>query len=439
MSFRVTDFSDFKVKELTLQTRLGSFDISTVFDELNIFENMFTPCMSGNIFIRDTNDLINYIELTDTKIIISFEKSDGSPDILDFTKTFVAYKISNRTNVNMGTQTFVLHFVSEDYLKSEKKKNNFRYPGLYSNAIRRILIDDLGVSSDRIASSSGSQTTPAFLTTIGNHDIIIPNMTPFDAIEWLIKRSIPNSPDSSVPDCVFYESKNKFYFTSIGVLSQLAPIFTDGINVRPKNISQASQNDSEMLDAINFKIVQPTNIAENITNGVYAGKFFGWDSLTRLKKTTNYGFYYFWNKSKHFNRYPIIPRQSEEQLVNNYDSRVVVYPFASERRNVGYVTQNNNADATIIDNTEEYVLQRKMIMYNLMQRRVQLTMPGNFGLTVGSVVNLNFPNFVSGMNDMDSLDQSMTGKYVIIAVRHIIRFDRHETIIETATDSTDFI
>ena len=37
---------------------------------------------------------------------------------------------------------------------------------------------------------------------------------------------------------------------------------------------------------------------------------------------------------------------------------------------------------------------------------------------------------------VEGVDETLSGKYIITGVRHIIRFDKHETVIEVATDST---
>ena len=78
-----------------------------------------------------------------------------------------------------------------------------------------------------------------------------------------------------------------------------------------------------------------------------------------------------------------------------------------------------------------------------MSKRVKLTMPGNFTLTSGFNVNVEAPNFgkkEKGGGDSNE-DQSLSGKYLIIASRQIIGFDKHETIMEVASTSTnnDFI
>jgi hypothetical protein len=70
-----------------------------------------------------------------------------------------------------------------------------------------------------------------------------------------------------------------------------------------------------------------------------------------------------------------------------------------------------------------------------MQKRVELTMPGNFGFTCGTVITLDVPKF-SIKEDTKNTDDTLSGKYIILGVRHILRNNIHETILEVATDST---
>jgi hypothetical protein len=62
-------------------------------------------------------------------------------------------------------------------------------------------------------------------------------------------------------------------------------------------------------------------------------------------------------------------------------------------------------------------------------------MPGNFDLTSGKTINLHKP--ASGLKTItNDSDPQITNKYIIIAARHIIRKNMHETILEISTDST---
>jgi hypothetical protein len=35
------------------------------------------------------------------------------------------------------------------------------------------------------------------------------------------------------------------------------------------------------------------------------------------------------------------------------------------------------------------------------------------------------------------MDKTLEGKYLIVAARHIIRYDKHETLLEVASDSSN--
>jgi hypothetical protein len=64
-------------------------------------------------------------------------------------------------------------------------------------------------------------------------------------------------------------------------------------------------------------------------------------------------------------------------------------------------------------------------------------MPGNFGLSSGLNVYLNIPKYGIKSNEEDNIDKSVYGKYLILGTRHIIGYDKHETIIEAVTDSSN--
>ena len=50
----VKDSTQFHIHELTLVTKAGPIDIKNLLEELNIYDSMFLPVISGNILIRDS-------------------------------------------------------------------------------------------------------------------------------------------------------------------------------------------------------------------------------------------------------------------------------------------------------------------------------------------------------------------------------------------------
>lgn len=71
-----------------------------------------------------------------------------------------------------------------------------------------------------------------------------------------------------------------------------------------------------------------------------------------------------------------------------------------------------------------------------MERRIRFSMPGNFqlssGFNVDVLISVMGEKVKGAMND----DMTLTGKYLIVGAKHIIGYEKHETVIEVATTST---
>ena len=77
------------------------------------------------------------------------------------------------------------------------------------------------------------------------------------------------------------------------------------------------------------------------------------------------------------------------------------------------------------------------LLHNLLQKKMTINLPGNFYLSSGSILEINAKSFSLNSDITDSTDKTMSGKYLIIATRHMINPQKHETFCEIATDSTN--
>jgi hypothetical protein len=429
MTLEIRQSTQFTIQQLALVTKVGSIDITGVYDELNIFDTVMMPCMSGNIVIRDAIGLSKKLLLDGSEyIIIKIAKDDlGNGPAFNFEKTFRVYKQTDRKNINQNSEMYILHFAAEELIFSEQQKINQSFKGIYSKLAQLVLTEYLKVPYE-------ARKIGIIEPTKGIYSVIVPNLSPFDTMNWLIKRSVDTQ---GLPNFLFFQNKIGYNFISLSTLLSADPIID--INFKPKNVP--NQNGQTVADefsgARDYKIVSQFNTVESIRDGVYAGKFIGFDALMRRKQVHQVNFNDIWNKSKHANPNIAINTASNRKNIDPakmYDSKVMISPFTSTRINNPYTVTNDSTTATVADNTHNYVLQRKAILSNLMQNRVQVTVPGNFSLSSGFNV---FLDMKSRFNDNDETnDDSVYGKYLIIAARHVIKYDRHETIIEVATDSS---
>lgn len=422
MALTLKQSTQFTINELKLITKFGTFDVSAVFDELNVYDSLMMPCMTGNILIKDSVGLSKKLVFDGSEYIkVNISKGQDS-DVTTINRTFRIYKQSDRTNLNQNTERYVLSFISEEFIYSEQQKISQAYDGTYDYIVRSVLGKYLKVPKNRVG---------IIENTRGNHTTVVPLLSPLDSINWVVKRAVDTQNQANF---VFFENKTGFNFVSLSTLFSLNPLFT--INFQPKNISD-SVND-ELFGVRDFNYSSTFDLIENTRNGFYANKFIGFDILTRKITETNVGLSNVYGK-KNLNKNPIVStaiNRENKDASQMYDSRVVLYSFQNERKNATYVKSNDNKTATVIDDTHTYLPQRKAIMNNLIQKRLTVALPGNFAISSGFVLKLDSPSFSLKESGSSDKDESVSGKYLVIGTRHIIRPDKHETVCELATDST---
>jgi hypothetical protein len=419
------------VKEMAIILPRGKpLDLTSYFSELNFYESMFTPCSSGNVLITEGSGLLEKIDFKGNySIRFKLQKSEEDNNFFEFYKEFKIYNITNRQNVSSTAQTYLIHFVNEDFVYSLQQKINQNYTNSYSTIAERILTRNLKVPNSR-PSRGKSGINFIYPTEVGK-EVIIPNLNPFDSLTWIAKRT--TSTKYKAPDFLFFENNKGYNFVPVSYLWEKEPQWT--INVKPKNIS----NDvgSEFFGARSMKVISQFNMLNSIKEGSYAGTFVGFDTYTKtisVQKIDNT----FDSNPNHANKNANLSDTKSKDNIDftkMYDSRVAIYPFALPRTTQAYIKKNSPKAANTVDDPEKYIFQRKSFFANLMQKRIQLTMPGFFGYTCGETITLNVPKFAI-KDDEKNTDDTLSGKYIILGVRHIIRYTTHETIIEVATDST---
>lgn len=422
--------TQFEIRKLVISYNDGrsALDIRGIFEELSVFDNMLMPCMSGNILINDGVGLASKINFDGSETIdIDIVKDVDKPEMMFFTRKFTIYKLTDRKIVNQNSEMYTLHFVSPEFLLSEQKRVHNAYTDTHSNIIKKILTDHLRVPDSTPNMGSISPTK-------GIHSVPPSNRSPFDAINHLTKRAVSFE---GKPDLVFWQAPYGYNLMPLSTMLSFDASYI--INFGVKNLFQESVGD-EILGARDYKVLSNFNHAQNIQSGVYAGKFIGFDTLTRTIETNEISYDDVFDKRA--NKYGIntkIKNNENKLATQMYDSRITLYPYQSNRTVNQYLKKNDVKSANIVDDSNNYIHQRKMIFDNLMQKRIRVTMPGNFGLNAGSCVQLNIPHrYNIDTKNMENGDSSLSGKYIILGVRHLIRYDKHETILEVATDSTNY-
>jgi len=415
-----------KKNGLSLVTKLGVIDLTGMFEELNIFDSIFNPCMTGTILIRDTKALSSKLSFDGSEILlVDMGKTENEATIK---KSFRVYKQSSRKTVNISTELYVLHFVSDEFILSQQTKISKSYRDTYSNVVLDILKNYLLVNSEGLFALEKSK---------GIRTVVLPNKTPFECLDWCSKKAVN---DDLSPTFLFFENKLGYNFLTISNMLRQNAIHD--INYQPKNLALPDAEKNEMMGARYIEVVSQFDLNKNIKHGVYAGTFIGFDITTRnvVKKIVDFDSVY--STSKHANKTPNIGVITNKAGIKNtemFNSRRVLFSTGIFNSTSNYVKANDPASIDSDDDTYNYVIQREASIRNLMNQRLKVVMPGNFDLVSGTNVNITVPTISEQSSELiqDNIDKSKSGKYLIVATRHMITYERHETIMEVATDSTN--
>ena len=425
MTVSIKTSLQYKIDEVVLVTKSGKIDISSIFTEINIFDSLLMPVMSGNIMIRDSLNLSGQLFFDGSEaLLLSFKKDDKSKE-LAFKKSFRIYKQSDRYNDGPATVKYLLHFVSDELMYSDQQKVNQSFDTSYSDIADKILTNYLKVPKKNRALHE---------PTSGVRKIVVPNLRPIEAIEWCAKRSLDSR---SSPNYVFYNNIVGYNFVSLSTLLSLEQIMD--VRLEPKNLNQRNSIE-ELTSARSYEVILQNDSIDKTRNGVNAGKFIGFDPMTRTFANRNIGYADHYDSMKHGNPTPnftSIQNRSGQKNDEAYDSKKVLSLFGTARRYSNYIKQHDPASISKDEGYENYIFQRRAIFENLMAKRLKLVMPGNFQLTSGFNVHISAPAYAKKEKGESNEDLSLSGKYIIVAARHIIGYNKHETIIEVASSSSN--
>jgi len=411
----------FEVKELSLITRLGKFDITGIYEELNIFDSVFNPCMTGNILITDSNNIAAKLAFDGSEMLKVVISKMGN--IAGISKTFKIYEMSKRVPLNPTTEQYSLNFVSEEFYNSRSRKVYKTYEGkTYSEIVANILTNELKVKPSQ---------TWKWEATAGMHDVTLSGKQPIECILDCTKKAVSLENDS--PTFMFYENKMGYSFYSIAALAKQNAQYQ--LNYEPKNFGNTTDN--SLFGARYMEVVSQYNLNENAKNGIYGTTTYSVDHLSQ-KIYTQYqpAIVNMMDSLLNLNETGLNAPPPEWQDDGSSCVKVFYGATTDAAQKNSFITANEPYSINKIDDGVTYIAKRPALMRNYMGLRIKLVMPGNFDLICGAVVELHISN--RGTNVIgNSVDESLSGKYIILAARQMVKYDRHETVIEISTDSTN--
>ena len=416
--------NDYTLITLTLLTSVITFDVKNILVELSYNEDLFNNTASGYLMVVDSSGFIEKLQMNGNEFIrMTFGKADTTTNIID--KTFRIFKVAKRIPENEGnTETYSLYFCSEELLLSEQYKISKSYKGKdIAYNIKDILTNFLKVPSKKIANIEA---------TTGIYDFIVPNIKPFDAINWLSTYARPASKNPGA-DMIFYEDKFGYNFRSLQSLFKQPVYNAYGFN--PKNMEDKLQTVTQkMYNVSTYEIMDSFDTLGAINSGIFANRLLSVDPLLRRYKMTDFD----------YGAYTKAPAMNDYAITNNYVNRFGDGLNQTPQAVYKLVFSNyNQTDSALIKSkpgsvghdifAETYIPWRTAQLPLANYTRIKISVPGDTALTVGRVITFNLLSKDPVKKEPDAF---YSGNYLITAVRHLLTVHTYRTVLELAKGSS---
>jgi len=399
--------TSYQINQLLLISASGrAIDISGIWKEISIYEDLFSNTMSGSILLNDSRNLINEVPIIGSEyLMISFEKSNQD---ITFKKTFRVYKLSDRIYETGTNETYFLHFASEECLLNEQ----LRISKAYQSRTISTMAEDLCLKELMI---------PANRCNIESTDypvsLIIPAWKPFRALNWFSELAISNAVLSA--SWIFFENRLGYHFKSIETMLRAESVLD--INVGPRNLGKnRSRDDSkkQLEHVMQFEHPHGCDELQTISMGAYASRLTVLDLDTQSQRDVTLSVDQQFPTTMRGNTYPPFQR-----LLNRFDKS------PQEMSDSFYRIMPTGSEI------HRNLLQRRMYLAALHNHRVNMVLPGNLALMVGSPVNVHYPAAVLNGDAEKILDQTYSGKYLITSIQHKIDRQKYVCLCELMKES----
>lgn len=391
---------------------------------ISLFENIFSPTMSGTITLLDANSIVSNLPIIGQEFLSFKIKTasitEGGTSIIDFTKNpFSVYKIDQRIE-GTNSELITLHFASPEMLRNLRT----RVSKSYTNTIDNIAIDV--IQNSRYINSKKDLFIEE---TVGVRKIISPNSNPFTFIQKLSSEAI--SKNNGSPFFLFYENKEGFNFRSLDSLyaQPITAEYNTGEFYHQESSGTVVKNVLEEYSRpISHEMVAVNDTVSNVRGGLLASDLITYDIYSKKYERKNFRYFNNFNDYGRLGNSPIYNTNFIDEFDNTVDNftnaNIHLHPTSKSNgsdaqhyvldptaKNIKSLYSPNGIENTLLPRQSKFVELNKGVSLNV-------KVHGSTNISVGQIIQFN-KQTVGNANESGDFDPYYTGRYIISNLRHI--------------------
>jgi len=469
---------DFRASDIVLYSYGGAaLDISGLSAVINIYQDLDSPFISGNILFFDNAAVSSRLPIIGNEFL-EFKMRNpidggGDEEINATNHRFQVYEKKSVTTTQ-NTQAVALSFTSIESIRNERLRVSKSLSGSYAEMVNTLVKDD----KELINSKKDLFIDP----TLGNYTYTFPNVRPIEGVQMIKYLSEPIN--FKTPHYHFFENNRGFHFRTLESLyregsdnanNRKFVAFIDLLSAFNRNFGTPdTETESIVTKAYSFKFNNSYNTLLNTRGGLFGSTMYSHDLIDKKFTKTKLSYTSYYEQALHIdapsgagNRYqgimPPGPADFDDDYTVNDKSYGSKNKDQIDRLNKSKLTKSSNADnRRYMDDYYSRVFVSPATRWNhirnsegnandprLEQKQglseasrdyfsMDIDIPGNFTLNVGDLVWCEVPSYnaAESTNDHrvmrnDVIDQLLTGRYLIKSLHHQVDLlsQKHVTAI----------
>lgn len=386
------DLNKFKVS-------INGKDITEAVSQVAIFQDVFSPVWSCQIDVMDTVNMItNYGIKANDKIDIFLKTEQGHDTDGEISLSFYIHDIGNKQFQNHKVLSYTILCSQKSFIKNQLDRVCEIFENQKAEDIVRKVVKDYldGTVSDRPPSPDRlephfpyviNEGTRSPSTSDNNMTYIATNISPFTVISNMLRTALCNGK----ADFVFYTKyEGQFSFESINNLYKRKPC-VKFVQVPNHIKTHGNYKENKNLEFSTF-LTDHFSTLTNIASGYDANTVVQFDLIKKK-----------WEEKE--------TERSGQNIIGTPKSNIHFLPVHKKMFDEG---------DNIYDFGKEWYGSRRTTLFSLEQNLTRIQLPGHVKTFewLSETCEIDLPSNDS-MSD-DNLDAKYAGKYLIIAIGHII-------------------
>jgi hypothetical protein len=404
---------DVSVRKAEIVSQNGLYqDIRPQILNIHVYEDLFSPFISGIVIIKESLDLINLFPLVGEEILNLEISTPSLPK--SFRGEFHIYKLSEREVLGDKNVVYTLHFISKEAVIDLNKKISRGFGGKISDIATTIIREpNIGLETIKNILVEPTSNSTKYVSNF---------WSPVKNINYLCDNAVNTN---GSPSFLFFENREGFNFISLETL-YTPDVLQTFVNDKYSRDTRAGVGSIKNIDEdfkriLEIRVPVAFDYMDRVRNGMNASNMILYDFTKKQYSVKSFDMLRNYDEQRHLNQFPLISnnniRRGDSLLIN-------ATKYFGNFNGFGDVTNTN-------------ILQKRISLLKQAEAvKIEIVVPGRVDYTVGKKVTLNLPRLEPTTKlDNDIQDKIFSGTYLIAAINHYIDKEKHECHMELIKDS----